>query len=268
MGKTKFAILASAVLVGLATEADAALVTLGFESGTHGQVVANQYLSSDGVRIRGANFKGGPNLAIIFDSRRTGTADPDLQSPWAGGNLRGSTASGNILILAENAVDANHDGLIDSPDDQGSAAGSAGELRFAFTRKLASVALDLIDVDGPAEAAVGYIGFRLNGAEKARVRFSAFTDPASRYFDPTVRYGDRFANRIAPITAAELGIAAFDEVVVDTGLCCAVDKVQVEFSPVPVPEPSAVSAGIVLAVGTLLRRCRRASPAVGSDSLA
>ena len=255
MGTTTSAVLATAALAGLASPAGAALVASGFESGAHGQVVASQYLASDGVRITGANFKGGPNLAILFDSRRTGTADPDLQGPWAGGNLRGSAASGNILILAENAVDADRDGRIDSPDDQGSAAGSAGELRFAFAGIKASLALDLIDVDGPAEAAVGFIGFRRNGVERARVRFSAFTDPASDFYDPTIRFGDRFANRVAPITAADLGITGFDEVVVNTGLCCAVDGLRV--GSASVPEPSVGAIGVALVIGgTLLHRRR------------
>src|SRR5436190_16557817 len=100
----------------------AAAAVLNFESQTHGKVVANQYRSyQGGITISADNFRaGGPDMAIVFDSRRTNTADPDLQAPFVAGNLApGTTTVGNMLIIAENSIEANHDGLIDSPDDEG-----------------------------------------------------------------------------------------------------------------------------------------------------
>lgn len=231
----------------------AAVVVVDFEAYVHGETITNQYFASDGVRISANNFTAGPDLAIIFDSRKTGTADLDLEDAWTGGNLRGSTALGNLLILAENDIDANSDGLIDSPDDQGSPKTSSGELKFSFTAIQDSFGLDLIDVDGPDEGAVGFLAFRLGGLELARVGFSAFVNPTSPFYDPTFEYGDRFANRVAPITATNLGITGFDEVIVNTGLCSAVDGIQ--FDSVQVPEPATATAvgGLVLAM-TLLGR--------------
>ncbi len=243
------------VLPGIAGSAGAA-VLVDFEPFVHGQVINNQYLASDGMTISANNFKGGPNLAIIFDSRMSGTADPDLEAPWTGGNLVGSNATGNLLILAENATDADSNGLIDSPDDQGSAAGSAGDLTFSFARVQDAFGFDLIDVDGPAEAAVGFVAFRLGGAELARIGFGAFVDPASPFYDPTIIYGDRFANRISPITAQALGIVGFDKVVVNTGLCSGVDGIRL--STPPVPEPTgAMIAGVILGTTLLSRRSTR-----------
>lgn len=250
--KMRFFILATlsllCVLHGLSNRA-VAVIVVDFEAYAHGETIDNQYFVSDELTISARNFKSGPNLAIIFDSRKTGTADLDLEDAWTGGNLRGSTALGNLLILAENDIDANNDGFVDSPDDQGSPDTSAGELRFKFTSVLTSFGLDLIDVDGPDEGAVGFFGFRLGGTELARVRFDAFVNPSSTFYDPTFAYGDRFANRIKPITTADLGIAGFDEVVVNTGLCSAVDGVRYEAVVIPEPSAAAIAgAGFIAAM--------------------
>ena len=50
---------------------------------------------------------------LCFDSLLSNTADPDLEGPpWATGNLAPDTVLGNVLIIAENDVDSDVDGLI------------------------------------------------------------------------------------------------------------------------------------------------------------
>ena len=119
----------------LAAEAAYALPTvLDFESLMHGEIVGGQFSVSHGVTISATNIGGGPDLAIAFDSTKTGTADPDLEDPWtfmgSTGNIPEGTILGKVLIIAENDEDKNNDNLIDSPDDEGSRP--AGSIFFDF----------------------------------------------------------------------------------------------------------------------------------------
>lgn len=66
------------------------------------------------------------NAAVIFDSSNPSGEDDDLGTPneafsgpgiGAGGTTTNDTALGNIIIVAEDLVDGNGDGLIDDPDD-------------------------------------------------------------------------------------------------------------------------------------------------------
>src|SRR5205823_12525111 len=101
----------------LAASAQASLIT--FDSQPNGKVINNQYFASDGVSISADNFTAGhPDLAITFDTNLTGTNDKDLQQPWTGGGNGATKNYHKILIIAENKVDNNHDGLIDRPDDE------------------------------------------------------------------------------------------------------------------------------------------------------
>ena len=94
-------------------------VTIDFDNPglVHGQIIT----SIDGVNVSATNADGnGPDLAILFNSEFGGsTTDGDLLSPWDGGNLFGINDLGNMLIIAENGIDKNSDGVIDDPDDEG-----------------------------------------------------------------------------------------------------------------------------------------------------
>ena len=70
------------------------------------------------------------NAAVIFDSANPTGEDPDLGTPnetfggpgigvggEAGSPFENAVAKGNLLIIAEDLVDADNDGLIDDPDD-------------------------------------------------------------------------------------------------------------------------------------------------------
>ncbi len=82
-----------------------------------------------------------PDVLTVFDTANPTGGDPDLQSPGYGpGN---DTALGNILIIAEDAVNTNGDQLIDDPDDE--VAG--GTMRFDFPFEVTFESATVIDID-------------------------------------------------------------------------------------------------------------------------
>ena len=222
---------------------DAEALVLDFDDLAPGEIVSSQYLQTQGVTISAINFGSGPGLAIIFDSLNPTGGDNDLAGPsWAGGNLASAnTVLGKILIIAENDVDSNLDGLIDFPDDEGSRP--AGSIFFDFENPMCSVGFDLIDVEGPSEFGhnSGFVAtFFIGGSELARVGFDQFINKNSMFFDPTVQYGDNKANRISPITVDSLSaftgtsITAFDKVEFNLGGSSAIDNIDVSSCQTPV----------------------------------
>src|SRR4051812_8593786 len=116
---------------------------INFDAYPHGKVINSQFFASTGLTISADNFATGhPDLAILFDSNKTGTADADLQQPWDGGN-RKATNIHKLLIIAENKTDKNGDGLIDSPDDEGSHR-PAGYFKLKFKSPQVAFGLDLV----------------------------------------------------------------------------------------------------------------------------
>ncbi|MEO0652661.1 MAG: hypothetical protein AAFZ65_18455, partial [Planctomycetota bacterium] len=67
--------------------------------------------------------------------------DFDLATPGFGEN--NDTFLGNLLILAENDVDADMDGLVDDPDD----SADGGTIRFDFDQNVTFFGFQVIDVD-------------------------------------------------------------------------------------------------------------------------
>jgi hypothetical protein len=202
---------------------------IDFNSLEHGETVNNQYQSTLGVSIDAVNIGGGPDLAIVFDSAKSGTRDPDLESPFAGGNLAGQTDLGQMMIIAENDVDSNGDGLVDNPDDEGTSP--AGSISLNFDAPVTSFGFDVVDVESPEN---GYsVQFFKGDTELASVDFGSFIDPNSPLYDPTVSFGDNHANRIDQIIAAELGVDAFDRIEINFGGSAAIDNLT--FTNVPLP---------------------------------
>jgi hypothetical protein len=232
---------------------------INFDGRSHGEIVTDYYQRTRGITITAVNFQGGPDLPIAFDTARTQTDDRDLEDPWTVGNLGAQHKAGKILILAENDIDANGDGRIDRPDDQGSmpSLGSAGQLIFDFGQAPQfALGLDLIDVEPGDE--IGFFAFYFGGTEVARITLDQLTDSTSNFYDPTIVFGDNSANRVQPITAAQLNIRAFDNLVIDMGMCYGVDNVT--FEPITgtlpsVPEPTALAA-MGLAFTVFARRSR------------
>lgn len=215
---------------------------IGFDSLSNGEIVTNQI---SGVTISAMNPNRPFDLAITFDTLLNGTADGDLEGPsWAAGNLAAAGVElGNILILAENDIDMDGDGLIDSPDDEGSRP--AGTIFIDLDEPAQTFGFDLIDIEADMDEGAGHVEFYMNGGLISSIDFSEFANAASVYYDPTVEYGNNSANRISPINPGAL----FDEVRFVMGGSGGIDNLTFE-----IPAPGALA---LLGVAALVGRRRR-----------
>ena len=97
-----------------------------------GTVVSSQWHLFD-IHISAYNNKAGhPDKVIIFDSNNPTGGDSDLGGPW-----------GNILIIAEDDVDSDGDGLVDDPDDEA----KGGTIIFYSNNSCSTLGFDLIDFE-------------------------------------------------------------------------------------------------------------------------
>ena len=259
------AVAAGALILGVSGGAMAAIVD--FESLSHGRVVDDEFAGS-GLTISADNTGGGPDLAVIFDSRFRRTADSDLEGPngfdsveWDGGNLPSDAVLGNLLIIQERGFD--DDGFISSrPDDEGTRP--AGSLRFDFGFALRSFGFDLVDVEGPVEFGTddGFIArFFMGGSEVGNIGFAQFlTDDGNPFFDSSISFGDNTANRIGPVTAEQIG-GAFDSVVLQFGGSGGVANVNY-FRAIPAP-PALAGGLILMGMMTAVRRGRKRPHGMG-----
>lgn len=211
-----------------------------FETLAHGEIITNQFQPA--LTITTDNFTG-PDIVAAFDTTMMGTADPDLQGPpWAAGNLAPNTILGKALIIAENGTDANNDGILDNPDDE--ASRPAGIITLTFANAIDRFGFDVIDIEGNLQESSS-LDFYLAGNFLATITFAEFLDGGT--FDRDAVYGNNSANRIAPITAAEIGAVAFDEVIINVGGSSAYDNFVV-------PAPSTTTLTLVGLLATTRRR--------------
>ena len=90
----------------------------------------------------------------------------------------------------------------------------AGTINLDFDTPLNSFGFTIVDVEGPEEFETNtgfFIDFLSDGEDVASFDFASFvTNDESGVFDPSIEFGNRSANQIAPITAAQLGVDSFD----------------------------------------------------------
>lgn len=229
--KQIYTILIAATCLSLATPAYSYTLIDFQDSGLeHGEIIGSQY-SSLGLTISAINRGGGPDLAILFDSTKNQTRDPDLEDPWSVGNIPTNEVLGNVLIIAENDTDSDGDGLIDNPDDEGSRP--AGTIFFEFDFDITGFGFDLLDVEGSVEYGDDSGYFATFYSDATEIGHIGFGDLLA---DLTIVYGDNSANRISPITADYLGIDSFNRVEINFGGSAAIDNIQFA----AVPEPSTI----------------------------
>jgi len=219
---------------------------IDFEGLSHGDVVTDQFASSHGVTISAENISRDFDHAVAFDSNASGTADPDLEGPWGGGNLASDTHLGNLLILQENNTGTS-DGVADSPDDEGGRP--AGSLFFEFAGPIISFGFDLVDVEGVGdEDEPGSVVFSRDGTELGTIDFLDFVARDSAVF------GNNSANRIAPIGAVDLGgsYSYFDRVEIRLGGSGAVDNIR--YTRVPGPATLLLAGAGLALLGFQMRR--------------
>lgn len=123
-----------------------------------GTVITNQY-ADWGITISTENnHRKHPAKAILFNSSNPSGGDVDLGTPNEAYNGPGKgeggetnkTALGNLLIVAENATDANGDGLVDEPDDEA----NGGVITFTFQEATNINGLTLVDIDKYEKGAI------------------------------------------------------------------------------------------------------------------
>ncbi len=210
-----------------------------FENLVHGEIVNGQF-ADVGMSIEAVNFQLPGAMPIAFDTQFINTADPDLQGPpWSHGNLAPNTILGNVIIVPENMVDANNDGIVDDPDDEG--ARPAGELMFSFDQVMTGFGFDVLDIEGVTQETTT-IEFFLFGESVGSVAFTDFTDPQSVFYDETIVFGNNSANRVSPIMIGDVseGLAdGYTSVTIHMGGSSAFDNI------VTIPAPaSAVLLGL------------------------
>jgi hypothetical protein len=219
-------------VLGLATAAKA--VNVDFEGYKVGQTVEFAGFGNGIFAVSAAGNSGGGD-ATILDTEKT--ADGNFKYKYATGNLKSSRLR-KVLIV---------------PTDTGgpTADPAGGQLTLTFFSPLKSFGFDVVDVD-VADAPNTFVTFRLNGSDIQTIPFSDFKNAASPFKRTTVQWGNRSANRIAPLTSAQLG-SDFDEVVFDFPSEMAFDNINYR---VQVPEPTAVGMLLGLPALTMLRRRR------------
>lgn len=136
------------------------------------------------VLVRGSNpFLGSANAALLFDSAFPTGGDWDLGAPnlafggpgiGAGGRsgpFQNDRARGKVLIVAENLVDWDGDGLVNSPDDLNAAATTEGTLRLEFAALGPVTILGLTVFDVEASEFPPYVTFLDAGGNVLAERF-------------------------------------------------------------------------------------------------
>ena len=200
-------VLRLAVLLVLTAGTSAFAVRLDFERFAHGTVVSNQLADQNVANIYAVNTGGGPDKALIFDTRETGTADTDLEGPpntnWAGGNIPVDTVLSNLLIVAEDDVDTSPaDGIIDDPDDEA----GGGEIGFELSAPAYEMSFNFVDFENTTNQFVHFT----DGVVTRTIEFTTFTDTNSSFYTPGLVVGDHTANMFEPLHVSQLpGLSYF-----------------------------------------------------------
>jgi hypothetical protein len=237
----------AAALLAFAGVAHADIIA--FDGLAHGRIIDSATFADAGMLIEATSFRLPTVKPIVFDTQFISTADPDLNGPpWAGGNLPINTVLGGVLIIPESMTDANNDGIVDRPDDEGRR--SAGTLAFSFAKPVTSFGLDVVDIEGVVQERTR-IDLLSDGVLIGSLDFAELTDPGSRFYDPTIVFGNNTINRVAPVLAADFQAASFNRVIIHVGGSGAFDNLVT--TQIPAPAPAALLA---LAAGAAARRRR------------
>jgi hypothetical protein len=231
--------------------ADAGIIDFnGYPAGT---IMDGEYAAA-GVAVRADNARSTAfNIATLFNAAGTSGLDADLQGPWDLGNIAPGGPGGNVLIVQDQRSRTIANGRITRPNDEGSRP--AGSLFFTFATPIKEFGFDLLDIEGPAEfnGNSGFFATFFGAGTPVKVGFDQFI-AAGPYYRAGVVYGNNSANRIAPITAQQLGIPdGFTMVEINLGGSGGIDNINYQNVPA-VPEPAMIG---ILAAGLLaIRRAR------------
>ncbi len=225
--KTQATLLALAAGAGIA-----GAQTITFNDLQNGEVVTTQYQASHGVTIAAFNANQKFDYAVAFDTTAANTRDPDLEDPWAMGNLPLDTNMGNALILQENDHGIG-DGVADNPDDEGGRP--AGNITFGFDQDITHMGFDVIDLEGFV-VETSFIDFYKDGAFIGVIGFDQFESGGP--LDQGAVYGNNSLNRIGMLDLVDLFGAAPDRATFLLGGSMAIDNIS--FRSVPAPASAAL----------------------------
>lgn len=261
-------ILSALTVSTIALSASAGMQEIDLGVYAHGTVLSGADLGP--ASVDGDNFHNRDDLIVAFDTKQRNTRDRDLEGPngsnggWATGNLSPTnTIVGTILIVQE--VDDRFAGYTDAsetvvkkPDDEGRRSGGihpgAGQIELDFDAPITSFGFTLIDVEetGEFNDQTGFFATFTGNGGTVKVSFADFIDSNSAFYDPTVKFGDNSANRIAPITAKQLGLASIDHATINFGGSAGVGELRYT----AIPTPGAAGLGLAM-LGLVSARRRR-----------
>ncbi len=205
----------------------------------------NEYAGLGGGVTFNVNSNGNHDQLIIFDTDITsGTADPDLESTFIGGNLENVRGLGNALIIAENIIDRDNNGIVDSPDDE-KAGGTIGVV-FANSN-VSQVGFSLYDTPENIRSDVSIV-FRDAGGNSVTWRVAELLAHGSG-----VEFANHYANNFSGIEASKLGLSNIQSIDfnIESG---AIDSLHYCI----VPEPSS-AALLGIGIASLVLRRKRSS---------
>jgi hypothetical protein len=234
--------------LALGASTSQALTIVTFEGLAHGRIVDTDFAAQGISQIITTNSNRSFDYGVMFNTTRTGTADPDLEDAWDGGNAAGS-ALGNILIIQENNTGCGDD-VCNNPDDEGNRP--AGSFDIRLVSAIAGFGFDLIDVESETLEGGG-ITFYQGATSVSR------TWTQLHAADPTIVWGDNFVNKVGVISAGSLGLTQIDRIVIAMGGSGGIDNLVLDTEFPPVSEPAGASLVGALVAGLAARRARRSA---------
>ncbi len=237
-GVTLFA--GTAAVLGAHSTSVAGLID--FEQYTTGEEIGGAI--APGVTLGIVNYNGELNMGVAWDANGF-LHKPKVrgsQTPWLAGNLQGGYDPGQGLMIQ------GIGSVIPRPEGKR----AAGEYLFSFDMELDSFGFDFFDIDGEKEfvSPNGYFVSFFSGDDMVGgITFTDLITPGGTFYDASYGFGEASANRLATVTAAQVG-GTFDRVRINQGGSGFIDNVR--YSVVPTP----ASAALVLPMlgGMLLRR--------------
>jgi len=156
---------AAALSLSLGLTGSASALSIDFDLDAQGNpILAGQHIDDEyadwGVQISAVNLRRNHDAAIAFDTLNYTGGDRDLRTDSGRYGLNNNMERGNVMILAEDIVDANNDGYVDDPDDEGRRP--AGYFDFMFDTIVHGGAVIMLDIDDRAEP--GSIDFFRDGS--------------------------------------------------------------------------------------------------------
>lgn len=226
--------------------ADFSELNVGF---VHGAVLSgNEFTRNPSLYGGGFTFEvdsaNGLNTGIIFNTNVSGSADPDLEAPFIGGNLAGQRL-GDLLIIADNLNGLNN-GIVADPND--SASGGTVSLSFQSN---SVTAFGFALVDAPEQGETFSISFSDSSGRSRAFSLQEYVDITNTQ---NFAASNNFANQFAQLDASTIGLSNFKNVDLNLKGSGGFDNfIYTESTPVPEPSGALLS---LLGLSVLIRRRR------------